>query len=205
MLRRSLFVAGLFAFCALPTACHRDDRIAGSGKSKTETRTLDTFDRILVEGAATIDVTIGKPRPVTVTADDNILPVLKTTVSDGLLLIKPEVPIEPDTPIVVKIQTAALSEIACRGAADMHLRGIDNEKLTITIDGAGKVHAKGRTKELVADARGAGLLSLADLEAQTAHVSISGAGSAAVNAVKKLVASIVGAGQIEYVGDPEVE
>lgn len=193
---------------ALLVACRSKDsdsgKVRGSGVAKTEARTVDAFDGILLVGGASLNVTIGASGPLEITADDNILPHLETSVTDGRLTIKPDTPIKPDVTIVIKVTTDALKDLAVRGAGNVKVYAVDNETLSIKIEGAANVYAEGKTDGLDVLAEGAGNLDLAKLMAQKAVVILRGAGSADVYAAEKLDATIEGMGRIEYYGDAEV-
>ena len=60
-----------------------DELIQGDGKVVTETRALETFDQIELRVAADMHVTIGKPIPLTIETDQNIMPLIKMEVRKG--------------------------------------------------------------------------------------------------------------------------
>src|SRR5215208_2438155 len=61
--------------------------VRGSGIAKTETREVNGFSAISFNVIGKVVVTQGKTQSLTVTADDNILPLLETQVNDGTLVI----------------------------------------------------------------------------------------------------------------------
>ena len=185
--------------------CEKDNRIQGSGLAKTETRDSASFTRVTLEGGASMHVTIGAESSVSITADDNILPLIKSAVEGETLTIKPDKPIKPETPIVINVTTPSLTHLVSRGAGNIELREIENEALSIEIEGAGNVDAEGKTRRLEVSANGAGQFDLTKLVAEEAIVALRGAGSASLHATETLKATIKGVGRIEYLGDPKVE
>ena len=72
-----LFALLLTACSVLPLSGQGDqDVIVGSGKSVTETRRVGEFSSISVNGSASLFVQQGDSPSLTITADDNILPLL---------------------------------------------------------------------------------------------------------------------------------
>jgi len=61
--------------------------LQGSGVEKTETRAVGTFTEIEVGHAIELEVTIGPAADLVVTADDNLLPHLRTDISGDRLRI----------------------------------------------------------------------------------------------------------------------
>jgi hypothetical protein len=70
----------------LSSGCYAD-AIRGSGKSAKESRDLPAFDSVEVGSGIHLTVTTGPLQKVLVEADDNVLPLVETRVSDGRLQI----------------------------------------------------------------------------------------------------------------------
>src|SRR5437667_12551533 len=78
----------LLVACGLVlSGCKFHRGIAGPGVRKTEKRDLKSFNAIDTTGAHEIDVTCQRPASFEIEADDNILPLIKTEVRDGILLV----------------------------------------------------------------------------------------------------------------------
>src|SRR6476469_1809892 len=83
---RSLAVVLLLAgSLVLLTAC--DKRVQGSGTAATEQRTVSPFSQVRVSGVIELKASIGQPQSVSVSGDDNVVPLIRTDVHDGKLLI----------------------------------------------------------------------------------------------------------------------
>src|SRR5438874_537424 len=61
--------------------------VQGSGTRASETRQVDPFSAVDSVGAEDVTITIGAQQSITVEADDNILPLIETKVSNGRLRI----------------------------------------------------------------------------------------------------------------------
>lgn len=80
---------------------------------------------------------------------------------------------------------------------------IDVRRLGVHIEGGTRVVLKGRAKEEMVFIKGSGAFEGENLQSEQGHVRIEGAGSAFVNVADTLKATIVGYGNIHYVGTPK--
>jgi len=179
--------------------------VPGSGVAKTETRDVGTFDEVEFVGAGRLEITVGKPSPLTITGDDNLLPLIRTTVRGTRLKIEPEKSINPKTSLVFKVNAADVKLLDCSGATKAIVTGVKNEAFKIDLSGAGLIKATGRTGRFELSLSGAGNVEADDLVAREVIADLSGAGKADVHATEKLKASVSGAGVVRYKGDPKVE
>jgi hypothetical protein len=175
----------------------------GSGTSKTETRELDSFDRISLTEIGTINVSFGVTQMVTVTTDDNLVDLVETTVEDGELIIRPSMSINPKTDLVIDIMVPQLSGVELAGAASLNINGIDGESLDIELAGACGVDATGTVKNLTIEMAGACRARLKTLETENAEVDIAGTGSAVVFASESIDATASGFASITCHGNPK--
>src|SRR3954471_19334485 len=86
-MKSKLLLVILLTFAALLFGCKFGRGIAGSGNRKTEKRELKSFNAIESSGAYEVSITCQKPVSFEIEADDNILPLIKTEVRDGILYI----------------------------------------------------------------------------------------------------------------------
>jgi hypothetical protein len=179
--------------------------VQGSGIAKTESRKLDAFDEIELAGTGRLEVTVGEPTPLTITGDDNIVPLIQTTVRGGRLTIQPSQSINATTDLVFRVVTADLKLLECSGAASAIVTGIDNESLKAIMNGAGSLKLSGQTGRFELSVAGAATANASDLAARDVVADISGASSADVHAIETLKATANGASSIRYTGDPKIE
>lgn len=184
------------------TACNRTG-VAGSGTVKSESRPVAAFDEIDFGAAGALEVTIGQPQSLTVTCDDNILPLIETKVVDHRLTVRPVEQIH-DFDLVIKATVADLKRLDLDGAASVTATDLENDRLDIAASGAASLSLAGRTAHLDLDLSGAGSIDAEQLEARDVRIALSGASSAHVHATETLNASISGVGSVVYTGDPEV-
>lgn len=189
----------------LPGACRRmGNGVVGSGVAKSEARGLEPFREVAFEGGGKLTLSIGPAQTLTVTADDNILPLIETEVIDGRLHIQPSTPIRPELVPTVTATLPELTFMLIDGAADATVEGVANESLRLDVLGAGRVYLSGKTRSLTVKSEGAGLIDARGLEAKSVTVELTGAGAAHVHAVETLDVTIKGVGSVTYRGEPTV-
>ena len=86
MRSRMMLVLSLTA-AMIVSACGLINVTNGSGTITTETRGVSGFMKIDLRTAANVELTIGSAEEVTVTADDNLQTLIRTTVENGWLII----------------------------------------------------------------------------------------------------------------------
>lgn len=178
--------------------------IPGSGVAATELREVGDFDEIEFLGVGRLEVTVGQPKRLEITADDNLLPVLRTVVQGSRLVIESTEEIRPRVPIVIKATVPELKLISGAGFPEVVVEGLQNDTFSIRIMGNGKVVARGETGNLKIAVTGYGDVQTTELAAEKVNVTIMGNGHVVTNAVKTLDVSITGAGTVFYRGEPEV-
>src|SRR6266853_3313510 len=102
-MKRKIVVLLLLAGGLALAGCKLHRGIAGSGVRKTEKRDLKSFNAIDTTGTYEIDVTCQKPASFEIEADDNILPLIKTEVRDGILFLSNDQPFHSAKPASLRI------------------------------------------------------------------------------------------------------
>jgi hypothetical protein len=198
MRRRALvFVAVLLAGCGSSGSTTK-----GSGHVVTEKRSVGSFSSIELIGAATVDVFVGKPTALTIRGDDNILPLIRTSVSNGALVVASKHSYSSRHDLRLEIGTPALDGVTLTGAGTFSVGGIHANAFSVDLSGAATMILAGTTGTLDVRLSGAGTADLGDLVARDAHASLSGTGSLHVHATRSLDASLSGVGSIVYTGTP---
>ena len=215
-------LALLCAGCTtLPDTC-----IEGSGTLANETRSVGDFHSVSLTMPATLTVREGHLPGVLIEADDNILPLISTTVKDGVLTISQTRPcVRPTGTIRITAIAPMFRELAILGTGDVRSDGVlrtsslaaritgagtmdlsvETATLTTTITGTGNVYLTGTAPEHTISLPGAGSVDAAALQTARTRVEILGSGNAKVNASETLSVKITGAGTVLYAGNPQVE
>ena len=166
-----------FVLLVVPTFGPPKDKVVGSGNSVTETRQLAEFDEIEFRVAGDFKVTIAeKATPLEIDADDNILPLITTEVVDGRLIVDSERPFKTKHSPDFKVAVTSLNRVIVQGAGDMTVRGLDNYKFELEINGSADVRLSGKSDELKIAVNGSGDVHAYELSARQTDISIAGSG-----------------------------
>lgn len=185
--------------------CYRmHSQIKGSGVRKTEKRDVASFTGISSEGAFEIEVVAQKEQSLEVEADDNILPLVETSVSGGMLKIRTKGSFSLNNDIRIKISVPNLERVSASGAGMINVTGVKNDKFDIDVNGAPTIRVGGETKVAHINTNGAGKIDTMKLRAANVTVESNGVSSVDVYAADKLDITVSGPSHVTYSGDPEV-
>jgi hypothetical protein len=176
----------------------------GSGNAATETRAVGAFSEVEVRGSVTLEVSMGEAHRLELSGDDNLLPLVETTIEGSRLVIRPKQDVNPELPLVARVTTPDLKLVKGSGATEVSVRDVDNQALEVELSGAGKMAVAGKTGELTLRVSGAGSVDAKDAVAEKIAVHVSGAGSVEVGAPKELKVDVSGAGSVSYDGSPTI-
>ena len=194
-------------------------KIKGTGYLVVHDRQADQpFTRVSVQQSITLYVSQGKTEGITVEADDNIIPYIKTEIKNGQLniFLDPEVIVRGYTAMNVSVSMPIITDINVAAAG--RLEGSSPftvNKLEIVASGAGSVKLVVKGSEVDVEASGAARLELKgeveqfdletwELRVKNCDAEISGAAKAEVSISGQLEAEISSAGILIYDGTPRI-
>jgi hypothetical protein len=211
------------------TACDRftsSPPVVGSGTSETQTRPVTDFTAIAISGQGIVNLTQGDAHALVITADDNLQPLLTSTVDGSTLNLGVErgKSIDAVTPIVYDITVPALTELRISGSANVNFDAFDGDELALFISGSGTVAAAdlqltafdvevsgtggvvvaGSADSLHVNYTGSGAFDGEAFPVTDAVVEMTGSANVIVNASATLDANIGGSGVVSYIGAPQV-
>jgi len=180
--------------------------VRGSGNIATERRDVSGFTQVRVHGTGDVILEQTGTDSLSVETDDNLLPILTSSVRDGVLHLgtKDDVNVHPSRAIRYHATVRQFTGFGISGSGSVNATGIDTDRLKGEISGSGSATLAGRADAVDLSISGSGSYDAANLQSRTAKVSISGSGDATMNATDKLDASVSGSGSVRYVGDPSV-
>lgn len=176
--------------------------VKGSGVLATEKRDVAGFTGVKASGVFQVEVTAQKDYSVEVSADDNIVPMVRTYVADGVLRIETDGRFSNTNPIRVRVSAPNIESLDASGASRMTVTDLKNSSLDAEASGASRITLAGETMRLTADASGASSIDAEGLRAGNANVDASGASSVSVTAIEHLSADASGASRVSYSGTP---
>lgn len=215
----------LFCISVLFFSC-KEEVVRGKGNMTTEGRTLQQFDKIIIDITADATIEVGKPHAVEVKAQSNLMEHIKTEVTGNTLRIYNDGIIINNSDMEVAIQVPSLTALELKGAADVRTTGdikgtdfklevlgaseidIDElhvDNLDVKLSGASELQINrgvvGKAKYKVT---GAGEIRAEAVETKDVAARVSGAGEMSLFVTEKLDADVTGAGEISYKGHPQI-
>jgi hypothetical protein len=181
-------------------------KVQGSGEVIRESRPVEAFDQVNLEGFGEVDIRIGGTQSLVVETDDNLLEYIETRIENDVLIlgIKEDAPrsLEPSDTIRFEVVTQNLEAVRLSGAGDIQvgdvqekdfevnvsgggnvsLSALDAERLDLLISGAGKINLSTATTQVTnIENSGAGSVNVGNLSGDLLAVLISGAGNCQVD------------------------
>jgi hypothetical protein len=178
--------------------------IKGSGITKTETRTLASFNALDVEYVGAIKVRSQGQDSLTISGDDNIIQSITTEVKNGTLYIRGTKGYSPQQKLQISISTPDVKRFVFNGVGEANLSKIKNDRLEIVVTGVGSFSTSGETKEVDITLSGVGSVDAKNLRAVNAKVSSNAVGSVDLYVTSQLDIKSSGIGEINYYGNPKI-
>ena len=229
--RKNLFIPLMILIPLLITGCIVIDldgcstsTVKGSGKVISEERQVPEFNKVSLKGTGNIILTKGESHSLEIKTDDNILPLIETTVSKGKLTISHENYNLKATALSYFITVTELHGISILGSGDVQsnsqfstenfyaeIKGAGDISLDLNVNnlktdiaGSGNINLYGKTEFHTASIKGSGKINSFDMESANVSISIKGSGDCRVKASQVLTAEISGSGDVYYKGQPQI-
>jgi hypothetical protein len=197
----------------------------GNGNIKEEQRQVGEFTGVEVGGGVHVDISIGNERRVTVTSDENLLPLIKTRVKNGVLQLDREREIRPTRPIKLTVVTPTLERIGASGGVTMNaqasaskrftvegsggarinLRGVDAEQLDVELSGGVEAKIAGKARSSRLELSGGVGLDAQGLDVETAKIEASGGVDARLAVSKAITGDASGGVSVRIKGRPSID
>ena len=201
------FLYLLLALNLLFTSCSDDDqpKYVGSGNIISETRTLDSFTDVHISSVINADIVFGSAQGVSVSADDNIIDLVKTEVRQNTIFVYLEDGSYDEITVNVTITNTDLSELSSEGVNNIDVSGFEQlDDLTVHISGVGNLEMSGSVTDLTLNSSGSMNASAFDLITENSEIILSGVGNVSITVNNQLTGSVSGVGNIFYKGNPTV-
>jgi hypothetical protein len=202
------------------------EEIRGSGIVAQEVRPVSGFFGLKAAAIGHVYIEQGGAESLTIRAEDNLLPYLRTEMRGGNLVIRVEegYDLQPTAPIEYFLTVRSLEYVELAGVGDVRGSNLDASRISLVLSGVGELEIFNLNTGMlevanggVGDVRVSGVASTQyvalergggyegrDLQSAEADVVIRENGSASVRVSDRLHATITGSGNVYYVGDPEV-
>ncbi len=200
--------------------------VSGSGPIQTETRNESNFHAIDLDVSGDMEITVGEQFAVEISAQQNILPLIKTEVKDGALHVYTNENFNSPGDIKIRVTAPAFDAFSVAGSGNLRVvNAIRSEKmgmniagsgdifcaqadfnsLSIDITGSGGVELGGKANDVKADISGSGDVMAKNMTANVLKVNIVGSGTVTADVSSALHADISGSGDVFYSGTASVE
>jgi len=224
-----LLVLVAAATVALKRSCHLSwpgSGIAGSGPMTTETRSASDFHAIDLSLAGDVEFSVGDHYAVEVEAQQSLLPVLKTEVSNGTLKIYFAEDVRSSEGVKVRVTAPYFDGLGVAGSGTIRaMTAVKADKISMGVSGSGDVvitqgsfgdidcdisgsggiELGGTASSLKAEVAGSGDINSRELTTNTLDADIAGSGTITCNVTQTLKADIAGSGEVRYLGQPTVD
>ena len=177
--------------------------VVGSKISMTQAREVEEFNQIKIEGIVDVSITIGSPRSVTVTTDDNLIDHVRTGKVGEFLEIDTVGFIGTELGIQIDVVVPELITIDHDGVGTLQILDFQGETLKLISDGVGDISIQGTVGRLNVTSDGIGDVNLSRLTAREATVLNDGIGDVTVHATDLVDAKLEGIGDIKILGLPQ--
>lgn len=181
------------------------DTIKGAGPVVSDTRTLGAFNRLDVGGVfdVKIEITECLEPSVTVSAQENILPLVKTKVVGESLEITMSGNSTSSENIELLVRTNALAALTVHGSADVSVKNIKSGAFYLDVSGTADIKMSGQVAYLSADVSGSTGLNLTKTKVTNLQAHVSGTAHVQANVSEIVSLEVTGAASIVITGKPE--
>ena len=215
----------LAGFSMLASSC--SDCTEGSGNVTSIDRPLSAFSRIRLEGSSHAYIIKDSVFFVRISADDNVIPLIETSVSNGKLVVgkMDNKCIKNEHRTDIYIHTNNIQEVIMEGSGSVDGQsGFAGDELSVTIkgsgdlrmnyvgnkvrgaiEGSGNIHLAGAAATQEFAITGSGYIHADQMPASNVKVSIQGSGNMDVNSTGYLDVNISGSGTVWYSGNPSIQ
>jgi len=207
-MRRNAGSSCVVAFLLLLAGCDHEvtsvtSRVIGSGVVATESRAVTPFRNLIVTGPLRVWLYPGAAGSIEITAEDNVLPLVRTEVrGDRLHLFLVDGSLTTTHGIHVRIASTELREVEGSGAAQIEVDGLAVEWLETRLSGASSLVVSGRADQHELHLSDASRCWARHLQSRRVTADLSGASNGLVAVSESLSVRASGASTLEYLGDP---
>lgn len=180
--------------------------LVGSGKLITRDYSFNQFDKLRINDLnGKITVEVGKEFAISVTIDDNLLPLLAVDQENGTLIMKltgnerNRMYIE-NTGILIKVQMPEISVLQHRSNSNTNVTGLVGRYFRLEHSGNGDVRLDGKIDKVDLIHSGNGDLNAEDFFINEAEIQKDGNGDAVINVSRSIQLRMSGNGNMKNKG-----
>ena len=199
----ALGLAPVLAGCGIiPPMASEPATIVGSGEVNTEPRELAPFTRISVGAGIKVIIGAAAEQQVTVAAQNNLLPAIRTEVVDGQLIVTIPAPgVTATQPISLTVKIPTLESVALSAGAVGFVEHTGGN-LLVDVSGGAEITGIGTTPDLRLVTSTGSHAKLGQLTAEYAEISVKDGSSAELTVVTKVSGTADGGSSVILTSKP---
>lgn len=196
--------------------------VDGNGKIKEQVRDVAPFTSVALGGGLQGEVRLGDVQKVTLVTDENLLPLITTTVKDGVLHVTSKQSIDPTrgakvviiaptidalsasggTKLTAHVAKTRTFKLEGSGGAELDIKGIDTDALEIDLSGGVDAKLAGAAKTANVELSGGVTLHAKALQIDDATLDASGGVDAELAVTRALKGDASGGVSVTIKGRP---
>ena len=178
-------------------------QVKGNGNFVSEMRELSKFKAIEITiGYDKIIVNCGQNPSLHISGDENILPLITTKISKGILRIESDSTFETKADSEIIINIKSIKDFTFDGVGKTVIHNLNEDKFKCNINGVGSCELNGKVESFYVSVNGVGSVNAKQLIADDVVANLNGVGSVKLYAKNSLNASVNGIGGLTYFGNP---
>jgi hypothetical protein len=179
--------------------------VVGSGKVASDPRVVESFHAVSAAEGVRVEVAAGAPS-VVVTADENLLDHVVTTVADGVLSVDVSGSVQTRNPMTVVVRMDVPPDgLSASTGASIDAAVASSSSLRVDASTGGRVHGTGTAEALTVAASTGATADLADLPATRVDVDASTGASIVVQTTGPVTGSATGGSSVRVRGGGSID
>ncbi len=201
-MKPSIYTLAVILILLFQVSCDNfwDGCIEGNGYRVTETRNLDSFEEIQINGEFEVDIDTGSIPSVEIKADANLMDIIVTNVSGNKLIIESRngTCLNPSYPIEITVTIPYVTEIYLNGSGYVYCYRMDVDNLEAILVGSGQVDLyQINSTNMVVELEGSGIINIG-ADTENIEAGIEGSGEIRLNGTAiNSDFGIIGSGRIK--------
>ena len=156
--------------------------VVGQGPVITEDRQVEPFTTIETKNGIKLVLSIGPATSVQVSAQENLVPLVSTTVSNGKLTAQTTQSVVASGPLTVTVVTPSLTALTTSAGAFVDATGVTTDAFALTSDTGSNIKITGSTGNLSVTAREGTFLQLEGFAATNIDITATNGVTGTINA-----------------------
>lgn len=176
--------------------------VAGNGVMAHDVRQVGSVSGLEVSGPLEVNVRVGEATTLAVDADSNLLPLIRSEVSGGVLRLSVEGSVRSTNSLRVTYTAPSLTHLKASGSGRLTVTNLNGEPLDFSKSGSGATTLTGRVASFDLQHSGSGQVNANGLRMGAARVQQSGSGRTGLGPVQgsDLSVTVSGSGSVQASG-----